>query len=328
MPITPCRLCGYDAPRIPGAPNAQNAPNAAECPHCRLEPADASLARGALRARGSFGTVWDGVRAFPAALALLQRTPRALRLLVPPVALTGVLFVLLFTGLYGAIDAAFDAAATSAGTGVEGSAGWFASAVRWTLENPVMGFFAGLGRWVFFLLAAYLLAVWTFSLVYELVAGPFLDEIQARIEARWFGSDPRANLAPAGSRPRRLLGWIRAESSALFVSLEAALFTGVLLVLFFWVKFIPAVGVPLFFAIAGFATAVGLLDIPFSRRRWSLGQRLRFVRHHIAPVTAFGLTASALFVFLPLVGLLVTVPLASIGGLWLVCRLDKSFLRA
>jgi len=373
MLITPCRLCGYDAP-------------GPECPTCGLDPADPSLARaaapGAAKARpaGLIGNVSDGIRAIPMALLQLRRTQRVMRLLVPPVLLTSAVFAVAFAWLWSAIGGAFESAAESAQQGAGDGEGWLARSVRWSLSNPALGFLADLGHWIFVLGAAYLLAVWTFSLVYEAIAGPFLDEIQGRLESRWFGQDPRERLdrpttlsAPActrrslmagfvamlvaiagslvdGSTGRNLLfasplpflilavvdreygRWLmwalRSESSALWISTKAAAFTGMLLLLFFWVKFIPIVGLPIFLGIAGFATAISLLDIPFSRRRWSFQQRMRFVRHHLLPLTAFGLVASALFVLLPLIGLLATVPLASVGGLWLVCRLDKSFLHA
>ena len=290
-----------------------------------MQPQDPALARTAGRARSPFTTIFDGFRAFPAALALLARTPRVVRLLLPPVVLAGLVFAAAFTLLYGAIDSAFDAAASQAETGPGTGEGWIAAAVRWTLENPAMGFVADIGRWVFFLLAAYLVAIWTFSLVYEALAGPFLEVVHGRIEARWFAGDPRGHAE--ASKPRNLFRILFAESAALFVSLKAAAFALMIMVLFFWVKFIPVIGIPAFLAIAGFATGISMLDIPLSRRRWSFRQRLRFLGHHLMPVTAFGLTASGLFVLLPLVGLLITVPLSSVGSLWLVCRLDKDFMR-
>ncbi|MFT5051069.1 MAG: hypothetical protein ACI8QZ_002476 [Chlamydiales bacterium] len=373
MLITPCRLCGYDAP-------------GPECPICRMQPADPSLARTAAiadpaaRPPGLIANLSDGVRAIPMAFLQLRRTRRVMRVLIPPVMLTSAVFVVAFAWLWRAIGAAFETAAESAQQGAGEGDGWIAGAVRWSLNNPALGFLADLGHWIFVLGAGYLLAVWTFSLVYEALAGPFLDEVHARLEARWFGLDPRQRtdrpteltvrecsrrtllagsatvvLAIAGSVVSGTIGrglllvsplpfvalamlereygrwliWVmRSESSALWTSAKAAAFAGMLLLLFFWVKFIPVVGLPIFLGIAGFATAISLLDIPFSRRRWSFGQRLSFLRHHLAPLTAFGLVASALFVLLPLIGLLVTVPLASVGGLWLICRLDKAFLRA
>jgi uncharacterized protein involved in cysteine biosynthesis len=99
------------------------------------------------------------------------------------------------------------------------------------------------------------------------------------------------------------------------------------MLVFFWLKFIPVIGYFLFAGLAGFATAVSLLDIPFSRRQWAVRQRLQFTLQHLLPTIAFGVVAGALFI-VPILGPLVAVPAASIGGLWLVCRLDKNAMRA
>ena len=124
------------------------------------------------------------------------------------------------------------------------------------------------------------------------------------------------------------LGWVaKVESSTLWVSVKASLIALLVLLLFFPLKFFfPPFGLWLFFAIAGFSTALTLLDIPFSRRMWSFRDRLRFVFGNALPMTAFGLVASLVFL-VPVIGPIVMVPSASIGGLWLTCRLDKEALR-
>jgi uncharacterized protein involved in cysteine biosynthesis len=110
------------------------------------------------------------------------------------------------------------------------------------------------------------------------------------------------------------------------VSVQAAALAGVVLVLFLWLKFVPWIGPPLFFALAGFTVALSLLDIPFSRRQWPLRQRLAFLRHNWAAIVSFGAVSSLVYL-IPVFGQLVMVPAASIGGLWLLCRLDKNSLR-
>jgi uncharacterized protein involved in cysteine biosynthesis len=123
------------------------------------------------------------------------------------------------------------------------------------------------------------------------------------------------------------LAWIiRVEGKTLFVSIKAAGLAGLLLVVFIWVKFIPGVGPALFVILAGFTTALSLLDIPFSRRGWPLAMRLAFLRRNFLPAVAYGIV-SGLFFLLPIVGPILMVPSASIGGLWLLCRLDKNNLR-
>jgi uncharacterized protein involved in cysteine biosynthesis len=78
--------------------------------------------------------------------------------------------------------------------------------------------------------------------------------------------------------------------------------------------------------VAGFATALTLLDIPFSRRGWSVSQRLQFLVHHLPGVLALGIVTSLVFV-VPLFGPLIGVPCASLGGQWLLCRFDKNRMR-
>ena len=50
------------------------------------------------------------------------------------------------------------------------------------------------------------------------------------------------------------------------------------------------------------------------------------MRQNALALTAFGVVAAAVFL-IPVIGAIVMVPAASIGGLWLVCRLDKNGLR-
>ena len=54
--------------------------------------------------------------------------------------------------------------------------------------------------------------------------------------------------------------------------------------------------------------------------------RFSFMVHNLPAVTAFGVVASVLFL-IPVLGPVLMVPAASAGGLWMVCRLDKNFLR-
>ena len=58
MDAIPCSLCGYDAP-------------GPECPHCRRNPAEKSLAAPL---RGRLTGIGAGFRAVPLGLSLLFRT--------------------------------------------------------------------------------------------------------------------------------------------------------------------------------------------------------------------------------------------------------------
>ncbi len=323
--------------------------------------------------------VIDGLRAVPMGLVLLMRTKGVKRFLIPPVILTTLAFAMAFWWALGLVELLVQAVEIEdmAELGLE--EGWFKVAVVWLINKGVAGFFARLSGIVLWLAISSVVIVYAFSVVYEAVAGPFLDEIQGRLETKWFGSNPRdvverpttisvrrcvqlSAIAGAGALVLLLiplpplsgimwwlaltrvtfpfiiaaaidreyavwLGWVvRVEGHLLWVSIKAALVVLFVLMLFFPLKFVPVIGLPLFMAIAGFGTAVTLLDIPFSRRSWSLGQRFRFTMDHLLPLVAFGLVSSFVFM-IPVIGPIVLVPAASIGGLWLVVRLDKDSMR-
>ncbi len=358
MDAVPCPVCGYHAPER-------------ECRHCHLQASERSLGGPPPR---WYGAVWTGLRAVPMGFSILARTRGIKRFLVPPVALTALLFGLLATWLWERMGSLFDAIALGDPAQVEGYPGW----VRWLVATKVLVWLVALGQWVFFLVVLALVAVWTFSILYEALAGPFLDEIQGRIEEQWFGTDPRKSIerpttlarqtcalycyialvpslvllafwwfasGPAATwalslspvpwiglalmRPQwgRWLFWVlRIEAHALWVSVQAAALAGFVLVFFLWLKLVPWVGPPLFFAIAGFTVSLSLLDIPFSRRQWSFRRRIQFLRVNWLALIAFGSVASLVYL-IPVFGQIVMVPAASIGGLWLLCRLDKNALR-
>lgn len=309
---------------------------------------------------------------------LLATTRRVKRWLVPPMLLTTSLFVALFWWSWSAVERFIEAARAGSIESLGLKDGWLRDVALWLLERGVVIALAKLSGFLVFSVFALFLGLWIFSIAYEAISGPFLDEIQGRIEERWFGKDPWKSIerpnaisaarrawitiaASAGTTLAILLAWLDAGGEALawgflapvpfiaaallapdwrqwfawavtaqlrtlFVSFKASLFAGAILVLFFWVKFIPGVGYFAFAALAGFSTAISLFDIPFSRRRFSLGQRFAFLIDHLLAVVIFGAVAGAVFV-IPFAGPLIGVPAASIGGLWLLCRLDKNPLR-
>jgi uncharacterized protein involved in cysteine biosynthesis len=358
MDVLPCPVCGYHAPER-------------DCRHCGLTANEATLRGSPPR---TIAKIWAGLRAVPQGFVILLRTRGIKRFLFPPVALTILVFGLLANWLWGRVHALFDAITQAEPGQLESYPSW----IRWLVATKVLVWLVALGEWVFFLVTFALVAVWAFSIVYEALAGPFLDEIQGRIEEQWFGADPRKAIArptelsretcaryayvalapsvlllafwwfasgPATTwalaltplpwivlalvRPQwgRWLVWvIRLEAHTLWVSIEAAALAGLVLVCFIWLKFVPWIGPPLFFALAGFTVALSLLDIPFSRRQWSLARRLAFLRGNWLALVAFGSVASLVYV-VPVFGQLFMVPAASVGGLWLLCRLDKAPLR-
>ncbi|MFT4539020.1 MAG: hypothetical protein ACI835_001458 [Planctomycetota bacterium] len=361
MAISACSICGYDNPAPP-------------CSHCGSAPRAEWLRKAPVDGSSALGV---GLEAIPVGLRLLWRTPGAYKLLIPPLLLTAIVFGGAFGWIWTQLSILTTTLEQSDGLELEGWPEWSRTAVNWILETGAIQWTLGLGQIVVFLFVALLISWFCFSLIYELISGPFLDELHGRIEAEWFGRDPRnaisrpndiptsrcallsvawmlpaglliaAGLIQAGSgrwiwfgmAPLTLLGsmladrrygpwlgWVVAlESRTLWVSARAALLSGVLLVAFLWLHLIPVVGSPIFFALSGFVTAISLLDIPISRRQWSLAQEFAFLRRHLGAVTVFGASAALLFL-VPIIGPLIMVPTASVGGLWLLCQLETKDL--
>ncbi len=311
-------------------------------------------------------------------MLLLATTRGVKRFLIPPILLTLLAFALMFMWSMGLVDLLVEAASVDDLESLGLDEGWFKATVAWLLERGVATLLARISGIVLWIVISSVVALYAFSVIYEAIAGPFLDEIQGRIEERWFGKNPRNDIQRPTDIPVRrcvvlsalagapalallfagflvpgILGWllilgspapliamsfkereygtwlwwvVRVEGHTLWVSIKASLFVALLLVVFFPLKFVPVVGFPIFMAVAGFGTAITLLDIPFSRREWALSKRFQFMVHNAGAVMAYGGVASLLFL-IPVIGPIVMVPSASIGGLWLVVRLDKDSLR-
>lgn len=359
MSITPCATCGYDSPT-------------AVCPHCSDRPEDSII--GAPK-DGLGQRIAIGLGALPHGLGLLLTTGGVKRYLIPPILLTSLAFAYLFHYLWNLLKGVLDAAQLDDAGRLDLEEGWLRDSAAWLIETGAAAFAGYTASFMTFLVLFALLSFYTFSIIYEALAGPFLDEIQGRFERRWFGADPRdtiqrpselsttrCGLLLGGSTAAgltlffllrspgtwldllliplpllllallqrdfgRWLQWVvQTEAGTLWVSVKAALLALLALVLLSPLHFIPVVGSVLFGLLAGFPTAITLLDIPFSRRQWSTSQRIAFVRMNFLPVTAFGVVCGLLFV-IPILGPLVMVPSASIGGLLLICRFDKTSMR-
>jgi uncharacterized protein involved in cysteine biosynthesis len=361
--IRPCPLCGYALESV-----------AAPCSACGSKPADPSLAT-------PLGT-WSGLRAawvaVPRGLGLLVTTRGTKRWLIPPAVLTSAAFIALAWWLYELASAWVERGREWVESQAPQVEGFWRSTLVWLVEHS---FAFALGKLTGFLLAStvsFVAALWTFSLLYELVAGPFLDEVHGSIERRWFGRNLRDERErPKGLTPGEVtkrmalclttglvlvgasftvdwpfatlaalgltllvvygcarhspafgewLAWRAAiELRTLAASLEATAIAAVMLVFALPLLLIPWFGTPLFALAAGFTTSISLLDIPMSRRRWGILLRLSFLAHHAPSVLVFGLVASLMFL-VPVLGPLLMVPAASVGGLWLFVRLDKGVL--
>lgn len=361
-PVVPCPLCGYHAPGL-------------ACPHCALGAREPSLAEPPA---GRFGALADGLRALPMGFHLLATTRGTKRLMLPPVILTTLVFVAFARWVWSTVEPLLRAAEQGSADALGIPEGWLRGALEWLLAQGFVVALVKAGGVIAVLVVTSLAALWTFSVAYEAIAAPFLDELQGRLEARWFGRDPYKTVErPNDISERRILAWslaaggpalaglvlwwygeppasrwwlllpplaflavslavrdygawlawaARSQARTLWVSVKTSVLALFLLLCFVWLKFVPVIGWVLFAMVAGFVTALLLLDIPFSRRRYSTRQRLAFVRANALSVTLLGLTTSLVFV-VPFLGPLLGVPAASVGGLWLLCRRDKNALR-
>lgn len=381
MKVIPCPLCGYDA-TVTGVPRpeegvvAEPGSPAEGCPHCGLSSPDETLSRP--RA-GVLAGILVGLSAVPRGLHYLASTPRTKRWLIPPLMMTTGAFLGLFWWFWSLVTPLLEQVRDFQDTELAAvPVGWIEEASEWLLRSTFIAWLAHAGGVFVFLVISSLAGLWAFSIVYEAIAGPFLDEIHGRLERRWFGSNPRDSIQRPTDLPAQrcalftglaavpavgalvasywLTGWplwltlglgvpmpfllaalihreygkwlfwvVRLEGGTLWVSVKAASVAGLILVLFLPLKLIPIGGYLLFGCVAGFTTALSLLDIPFSRRQWSLRARVNFTLHHLPAMVSFGIVASLLFV-IPVIGPVVMVPAASVGGLWMICRLDKRFL--
>lgn len=365
--ITPCPWCGYDWPA--------NDPATPVCKSCGGAPLEPGL-RSTVR-------TWAGVRAgllaLPRGLHFLVSTRGVKRWIVPPALLTFGAFIGWTWWLWSLTSGLIERLEAGAQELTGGDPAWWRTAIEWLLARTVLVVLANLTGGLLVAAIGFIVMLWTFSLLYEVLSGPFLDEIHGRIEQRWFGRDPRdererpqgisastclvtTSVCGASSLALLIAGWmvggwiafvlacaaaygvfafamwrhpaydrwlrwrVGVEVRTLAVSLQASAISMMLLVFALPLLFVPVIGYPLFGIAAGFTTAVSLLDIPMSRRRWSFGLRVSFVFHHLPAVLTYGIVASLVFM-VPIVGPLAMVPVASVGGLWLVCRLDKSCVR-
>jgi uncharacterized protein involved in cysteine biosynthesis len=359
MLVTPCPTCGYDSPEE-------------SCPHCSIRPEASPIGSPESNLGKRVGL---GLSALPKGFWLLLTTGGVKRFLIPPVLLTSLAFAFFFFHAWGLVQQVLDAANLNNPSALNLEEGWIRDAAVWLIETGTAVVAGYTASFFTFLVLFALLSFYTFSILYEALAGPFLDQIHGRFEKRWFGEDPRDTIqrpdelsvtrcavittsqlvvgtlifflweTPSTwlkllaiplplfltallyrSFGRWLIWVVRTEAGTVWVSVKAALLAGLALVLLSPLHFIPVVGSFLFGFLAGFPTAITLLDIPFSRRQWSTAQRIAFIRNNFLPVTAFGAICGLLFI-IPILGPLIMVPSASVGGLWLICRLDKTPLR-
>lgn len=356
-PATICRLCGYASVQRP-------------CPVCSEASARGRFAEAPLRgwraAWQGFAAPWHGAR-------ILLAVPGTKRWLLPPALAAVAFFAWALAAALACVSAWLEQVAAEGEALFAGDAWWQQAAQRLG-TGTLLGALQWSGAAVA-VLVVLLVATFTFSIVYEALCAPFLDVVQARVEAAWFGApdsrdDPRERVMPRSevarwrvlavaaqlvacacasvwswralsavhaiwpvlalalaALPQRrawaaLLRETRRQTRLFATGLQSSLVALALLVCFAWLQLVPFAGPPLFAAVAGFATALTLLDIPFARRGWPLRLRLALLARHAGPFALLGLSTGLCFL-VPVLGPLLGVPCASVGGLHLLVLLDK-----
>lgn len=376
LKLPPCPRCGYPAQDISVCTTC----NRRACNETARAPLPKAPARGT-------AALVAGAMALPRGVLLLFEARGIKRLMLPPFAITCVIFGSLIAASKSALGTWLNTSLPDApGQPMRLTSldeGWWRSSLEWLLND---GFGIELLRgssWLLFIVLVALFAWTCFAIIFELVAGPFLEEIHGILEERWFGADPRKlrnrptdlpakicaayawrlgaigaaiftiafwnlngiasliafpmflapfaiaaipNGIPGLKHGQAFAKWIRwvliDNSRTLGASLTVAVITLILVIIAFPLNFIPIVGSFIYAALVGMACAIGMLDLPLERRDYTVKQRLAFATRHSAPITLFGIVTGALFT-IPIIGPMLAVPSASIGALWLVCRLAK-----
>ncbi|MFT7679037.1 MAG: hypothetical protein ACI8QC_003036 [Planctomycetota bacterium] len=292
-PVHPCPRCGYHAAELP-------------CPHCELSAGSPEWKRLRPRAGPALG-----LEAFVRGGGLVMSVPGGLRMLAMPAAMTAFGAVLVYrnwvSGWVASLFAGLEPAAVAARP-----EGWLRSTLGFFSNSWFVELLSRASHLVAMTLTAWL----AFTFLFEAIAGPFLDRLHGRLEKRWFGKDPSA-------KGLGLTGTLRREGHMLSLSIAAAGMAALVSLLALPLLLFPGIGSLLYLAVSGIALSLGAMDTAFARRGWSLRQRkLLFERHWMA-AASFGALAGAISGF-PFLGPLVMVPCASLGGLWMLVRVDKS----
>ncbi|MCZ6690694.1 MAG: EI24 domain-containing protein [Planctomycetota bacterium] len=219
------------------------------------------------------------------ALRYLYSPPGLGRYFTLPFVINVILFVVLLVGAVWAYDPLYDQFVSSTSTG------FWAPFVRWAI------FFV-------YLVAFTLVSIFLFNVVGTAIAAPFLDPLSHRVEVAVLGD------VEGGEIGRGLIGEllfsVGQAIGMLFLS-----FSGLMLALA--LSFcLPVAGVPIALVLTSFITALGYLDVPLARKRYRLGEKLRFLWMNKASALGFGLTMQALLL-VPLVNLLV-LPAGAAGA--------------
>lgn len=228
-----------------------------------------------------FGT---GAGALFAGFSFLLKTPRTKRYAAAPVAIAGVIFTIAAFALWNVSEPLRHAA---------GGAAWIPD-----FAKAIITFLLGI---VFFTI--FIITVWfTAAPVTAVLAAPFLDIIVGRVDEAASG---RARALP-GSFWKNIIFAVGQSVPivALIVSLNLAAIA---------VAWIPPAGPFVSFILLSFGAGLGALDIATARRGFTISQKLRVLKMNTGAVLGLG-TALVFLAFIPLVGWMLTIPLAAAGG--------------
>jgi uncharacterized protein involved in cysteine biosynthesis len=290
----PCPTCAYPKPE-------------GTCPHCSDRWSGPRAERP--RVRG-MGALLEGARAPLVGASLLCRGPGLKRVLLPPI----VAVVLGAAWLHGAwVSPAIEGFFTlSSDPGPDPS--WWQSSLAWLADTWLLQALSGLSS-----LIALALTIWlSFTFLFEVIAGPFLDEVQARLETRWFGRDPRMHSArpevlDSESATRRSFQWLLPGAG---LAAAAAWFSPVLP----WVLAPILFLLPLLWVTQREPSYMAWL-------RWASGHELGLLLTS-AKIALISILVLALFIWLPFVPIIGTYLWISLSGFVLAIGLcDLAFSR-
>lgn len=252
----------------------------------------------------------EGARAPLIGASLLLRGPGLKRVLIPPVILVALGAAWLFQTWIGPwVDAFFT---LSSELGPDPS--WWQEALVWLANSWLLQAISGLSN-----LIAFALTIWlSFTLLFEVIAGPFLDEIQSRLETRWFGRNPRAESArpevlKSADATRLSLCWLGLGSVG---ALAGALLSPVLP---------PLLALVLFLAPLAWITRKEPTYLAWLH--WAASHELNLLLAS-AKIALLSILILVLFIWLPLIPLVGTYLWISLSGFVLAVGLcDLAFSR-
>lgn len=148
-----------------------------------------------------------------------------------------------------------------------------------------------LGKWLFLFVSRIVAFYFAFLIAYTLTTPGyvFLSSAAEKLHAGEY-FDPDANLTP--------LGFLIDIFEGLKIAMLGLLVTAVALFL----NFIPAIGQAAVLLLYTYYSALMFIDYPTSRRRWSLGRKIGWLRAHSSPAFRLGIMP-ALISMIPVVNI-------------------------